>query len=162
MRRLLMMLGGIVAGVMCVVGSHKLYANPDLGISPIYTDVETGLAIHGYDPVAYFKLSEGDEAIPGSPDYEYEWNGALWRFASMENLQLFRDNPQYYAPQYGGYCAYAVSRGYTAPIEPNAWAVESGKLYLNYNKPVRILWNLDRTGNIDKANVNWPGLCEGC
>jgi YHS domain-containing protein len=114
-----------------------------------------GLAIHGYDPVAYF--TEG-RPVEGSPAFEYEWNGARYRFASAANRDRFASDPERFAPQYGGFCAYAVSRGYTADIDPQAWAVVDGKLYLNYSKRVQRLWQEDVPGNIRKADANWPGL----
>lgn len=112
-----------------------------------------GVAINGYDPVAYFtdsKPVEGSEAITST------WNGATWRFASAENKAAFDANPTQFAPQYGGYCAYAVSKGYTASTAPNAWTVHDGKLYLNYSRVVRGLWSRDIPGNIAKGDANWP------
>ena len=86
------------------------------------------------------------------------WKGATWRFASAANRTAFEMNPKAYAPQYGGYCAYAVSRGYTAKIEPDAWRIVDGKLYLNYSRSVRTHWAADVPGNIAKANANWPAV----
>lgn len=112
-----------------------------------------GVAIHGYDPVAYFL---NKKPVKGSKDLEYSWMGAAWRFASKENLELFKTNPEKYAPQYGGYCAYGMSSGYAAPTEPDAWTILDGKLYLNYNTQVRQMWNKDIPGFIMKADRNWP------
>ncbi len=121
-------------------------------------NVSGGAAIDGADPVAYF--NDG-RYVPGSRDFTAEWNGASWRFASAENRAAFLENPESYAPQYGGYCAWAVSRGYTAKIDPEAWRIVDGKLYLNYSKGVRSKWVRDIPGNIAKADRNWPGLREG-
>ncbi|WP_394240857.1 YHS domain-containing (seleno)protein [Vibrio astriarenae] len=123
-------------------------------LEPVYSDF-FGKAIKGYDPVAYF--TEG-KPIEGDSDFQYEWNGADWYFSSQENLDRFVGNPERYAPQYGGYCAWAVSKGYTAKIDPNAWSVVDGKLYLNYNKSVQSTWQQDIAGNIAKGDANWPGL----
>ncbi len=114
-----------------------------------------GLAIRGYDPVAYF-LEEGP--VKGDRDFETDWNGATWRFASAENLELFVDNPDSYAPQYGGYCAWAVANGYTASTDPDAWSIHDGKLYLNYSLGVRDTWSKDIPGNIASGDSNWPDV----
>src|ERR1043165_4499059 len=89
------------------------------------------LAIRGYDPVAYYQQSA---PAKGSSQYRYQWQGATWLFASAENRDRFQAEPEHYAPQYGGYCAYAVSKGRTASIDPEAWKIVDGKLYLNYSK----------------------------
>lgn len=114
-----------------------------------------GLAIKGYDPVAYF---DAGKPIEGSSDFETKWEGATWRFASAANRDKFVKEPAKYAPQYGGYCAWAVSQGYTADIDPEAWKIVDGKLYLNYSPKVQSKWALDVPGNIAKADANWPGL----
>lgn len=114
-------------------------------------------AIGGYDPVAYFT---NGRAVPGHAKYEFEWQGARWRFASAEHRDLFVANPRKYAPQYGGYCAWAVSRGYTADIDPEAWYLHEGRLYLNYSTSVRARWLRDVPGNIAKANANWPKVLD--
>jgi len=114
-----------------------------------------GVAIHGYDPVAYF---QNKKPAKGKKEYELPWRGAKWRFGSAENLELFRANPEQYAPQYGGYCAYGMSSGYAAPTEADAWSVVDGKLYLNYNKQVQKMWSKDRPGYIQKADRNWPQI----
>ena len=122
---------------------------------PVYTGRFSGVAIHGTDPVAYFKQGQ---PVEGSSDFEHDWNGATWRFASAENREAFAADPEAYAPQYGGYCAWAVSQGYTAKIDPEAWRIVDGKLYLNYNKSVQARWAEDIPGNIGKADANWPGV----
>ena len=114
-----------------------------------------GLAIRGYDPVAYFTMSKpvkGDAAI--SSAYE----GANWAFSSADNKALFDADPEKYAPKYGGYCAYAVSKGATAPTVPEAWTIHEGRLYLNFSTNVREVWREDIPGNIAKADNNWPAV----
>lgn len=123
-------------------------------LEPVYSDF-FGKAIKGYDPVAYFTENR---AVKGESDFRYNWNGAEWRFSSAANLDLFVANPNQYFPQYGGYCAWAVSKGYTAKIDPEAWRIVEGKLYLNYSKSVQETWQQDITGNIAKADANWPKL----
>ena len=115
-----------------------------------------GLAIKGYDPVAYH--TDGKPAV-GSDKYELEWKDAKWRFASAAHRDLFKADPDKYAPRYGGYCAWAVSQGYTASVDPqNAWKIVDGRLYLNYNVDVKKTWEQDIPGNIKKADANWPGV----
>jgi hypothetical protein len=84
--------------------------------------------------------------------------GATWRFASAEHRDMFAASPEQYAPRYGGYCSYAVSQGHTASIDPEAWKIVDGKLYLNYSKGVQKMWEKDQAGYIGKADANWPGL----
>lgn len=115
------------------------------------------VAIEGTDPVAYFKQGR---AVKGSGDFTHKWNGATWRFASQANRDAFAAAPQQYAPQFGGYCAWAVSQGYTASIDPEAWSIVDGKLYLNYSKGVQTQWKQDIPGNIAKAEANWPGIAK--
>jgi YHS domain-containing protein len=112
-----------------------------------------GVAIEGTDPVAYF-----EEGRPVAGSSAFEWMGATWRFATAENRDRFGADPEKYAPQYGGYCAWAVSQGYTAKIDPAAWRIVDGKLYLNYSKDVQTQWSGDIPGNIAKADVNWPQI----
>jgi YHS domain-containing protein len=114
-----------------------------------------GLAIHGYDAVAY--VTKGT-AIKGRAEFEYRWQNVTWRFESDQHRERFAKSPELYAPQFGGYCAWAVSRGYTADIDPEAWRVVDGKLYLNYSKRVQRRWEQDVPGNIAKGNSNWPGV----
>jgi len=114
-----------------------------------------GLAIKGHDPVAYF---DAGKPLEGSSDFETAWGGVTWRFASAANRDKFVKEPAKFAPQYGGYCSWAVSQGYTADIDPEAWKIVDGKLYLNYNSEVQAKWQLDIPGNIRKADANWPGL----
>lgn len=116
-----------------------------------------GLAIRGYDPVAYFNQNK---PVEGERRFSTEWRGATWRFASAENLAAFQASPSRYAPQYGGYCAWAVSQGYTASIDPNAWRIVNDKLYLNYSRSVAQTWAKDIPGNIAKGDANWPKVLE--
>ncbi|MCF6343556.1 MAG: YHS domain-containing protein [Devosiaceae bacterium] len=121
----------------------------------IFAGVMNNIAINGYDSVAYFTQ---DMPVEGSEQYSFEWNGAVWFFSSDENKSLFMANPEKYAPQYGGYCAFAVSRGYTAPTVPEAWTIYEDKLYLNFSLGVRKSWSKDIEKNIEKADKNWPDV----
>lgn len=113
----------------------------------------SGLALKGYDPVAYFTE---EKPVAGKAQFTARHEGALYRFASAANRDAFAAAPQKYAPQYGGYCAFGVASGYKAPIEPDAWTVVDGKLYLNYNRAVRSRWSSDIPGFVAKADANWP------
>jgi YHS domain-containing protein len=130
---------------------------PALAKDPVSTGTFSSLAVSGYDPVAYFKQGK---AIEGSGGHELEWNGATWRFASAANMEEFKSDPESWAPQYGGYCAWAVSQGYTAPSDPEAWRIVDGKLYLNYSKDVQTKWEKDIPGFIAKADTNWPRVLD--
>jgi YHS domain-containing protein len=112
-------------------------------------------AIRGTDPVAYHL--EG-RPVPGRAEFGHTWGGATWHFASAANRDRFAAEPERYAPAYGGFCAYAVARGYTAPIDPAAWRIVGGRLYLNYDLRTRALWARDIPGEIARADRNWPAL----
>lgn len=105
--------------------------------------------------MAYF--SKG-KPVKGNDKLVYNWKNANWYFSSQQNLDAFKANPEKFAPQYGGYCAYGLSNGYKAPTAADAWTIENGKLYLNYNTEVRGLWNKERKERIEKADKNWPEL----
>lgn len=137
-----------------VAAAAAVLASPARANQPkVYA--EGGVAIGGTDPVAYFTQGA---PVAGTAQHRVEWNGAVWQFASAENKAAFAANPTAYAPQYGGYCAYAVSRGYTASTVPVAWKITDGKLYLNYSRSVAALWRTQMRANIRKADANWPGV----
>jgi hypothetical protein len=115
----------------------------------------SGLMVDGYDVVAYF--TDG-RPTKGTPEFEREWHGVKWRFASAANRDAFAASPEKFAPAYGGFCAYAVSRNYTADTDPQAWEIVDGRLILNYSLQVRSLFQRDTPGNIRKADANWPAL----
>ncbi len=131
--------------------------SPAAAKDPVHTGFLSSLAVSGYDPVAYF--TDG-KPVEGSGNHEIEWNGATWRFSSAENLSSFKSDPEAYAPQYGGYCAWAVSQGYTASSDPQAWRIVDGKLFLNYSKGVQKTWAQDVPGNIAKGDANWPKVLD--
>ncbi len=114
-----------------------------------------GTAVEGYDVVAYF--TEG-KPVKGARAYSYDWKGATWRFSSAAHRDLFAANPAKYAPQYGGFCAYAVSQGATAGIDPTAWKIHDGKLFLNLNAEIQARWLEDVPGYVAKADAHWPAL----
>lgn len=118
--------------------------------SPVFNPAEG--AIHGYDPVAYFKESK---AVKGDKQYAYAWNSATWYFSNQQNLDAFKANPEKFAPQYGGYCAYGLADGHKAPTDPQAWLIADGKLYFNYNKDVQQIWKKKQMEYIQTADKNW-------
>ena len=133
-----------------------LFTVPAYAADAIYSNW-LGLAIGGYDPVAYF--TEG-KPVEGSGDYTAKWKGADWRFASAANRDMFVAAPEKYAPQYGGYCAYAVAQNSTAKIDPTAWAIVNGKLYLNYSHDIQKTWIANRDAFIVAADKNWPSVLQ--
>lgn len=118
---------------------------------------KSGIAINGYDAVAYFTESK---PVKGNDSFVVEWKNVKWLFASKTNADLFKATPESYEPQYGGYCAYGCSRGYKAKTSPDAWTIDNGKLYLNYDTGVRSHWDRDRQTYIIKADSNWPKVKE--
>ncbi|MFK7915668.1 MAG: YHS domain-containing (seleno)protein [Pseudomonadales bacterium] len=130
------------------------------GDRPIFTHKD--LAIRGYDPVAYFSLVDGAKAVAGSPEITAQYMGSTWQFASEKNRAAFQANPTRYAPQYGGYCAFAVSHGFTKPVDPDAWHIKNDKLYLNLSKRVKRKWLKDRDAAIVRADGHWPTVLTAC
>lgn len=145
----------VVALAVAVTGA-VVAPTPAFAAKPeIYTGLIGKTAVGGYDPVAYFtqgKPMKGDAAFTATH------KGATYRFASADNLAKFKANPAAYAPQYGGYCAWAVAQGYTAPGNPQNWKVVNGKLYLNYNDDIQAKWEKNIPGFVASANKNWPGV----
>ncbi len=112
-----------------------------------------GVAIHGFDPVAYFTDSK---PVAGSAEFTHVYKGSTFRFANAKNQKEFAKAPEKFAPQYNGYCAYGVSKGAKAKIEPEQFAIVEGKLFLNYDSSIAKKWNADKEGFIKKANEKWP------
>lgn len=132
-----------------------LLASPARAADPVNKTLLGGLAVDGYDVVAYF--TDG-KPVEGSKEHTHDWQGATWRFVSGAHREAFVAAPEKYAPQFGGYCAWAVANGYTYDADPEAWSIVDGKLYLNYNKKVQSQWAQDQAGNIAKGNANWPAV----
>ena len=123
----------------------------------INTSQFSGLAIHGYDPVAYF---EQGKAVPGNRGLTYTWQGTIFAFASESNRDLFSHSPQKFIPQFGGYCAYAAANDAISDADPTAWQIVEGKLYLNYDNRVQRTWAGELKKNLKLANDNWPRLSQ--
>src|SRR3546814_1694466 len=126
--------GSLAVGILGagLFGSGFFAAGPALAVDPVFS--EDGLAIHGYDPVAYF--TDG-KPVEGKAEFTHSYEGTVWRFATAANRDAFAADPALYAPQYGGYCAWAVAQGSPAPTDPAAWPIEGGKLSLNYSLSVQ-------------------------
>lgn len=151
LRRLLLLFAAALAGAgLPIAAAHAKAA-------PIYTGAFSNLAVGGHDAVAYF--SEG-RPVKGDAAFTLKHAGAEWRFASAANRDLFAAAPERYAPQFGGYCAWAVSQGYTASGDPRFWKIVDGKLYLNYDAEVQQRWEKDIPGFIAKAERNWPAVLD--
>lgn len=117
-----------------------------------------GIALRGADPVAYFTQ---DSAVIGSPEFAHDWAGVTWHFASAAHRDAFAADPEAYAPQYGGYCAWAVAaKEQLYSTQPENWAVRNGKLYLNFNDGVQATWNEDPEGFIETGDQVWPEVRE--
>lgn len=125
--------------------------------NPIETGTFNNYAIYGYDTVAYFTMNK---AVKGDKKITYEWQGAQWHFSSEENKQLFVENPEKYAPQYGGYCAYAMSDGRFVGIDEDAFTIHEGKLYLNYSMSVMREWRSNMAQFIAEGDAEYAKLAK--
>ncbi|MFW7526219.1 YHS domain-containing (seleno)protein [Vibrio ostreicida] len=131
---------------------------PTWSADKIYTGIFSSKALSGYDTVAYFTQGK---PVKGDSQFQTEYQDANWYFASQEHLDAFKADPERYAPQYGGYCAWAVSaKNDFASADPKQWAIVDGKLYLNYDAEVKSWWDDDRSGHIKQADINWPTLIQ--
>jgi YHS domain-containing protein len=131
-------------------------ARPAWAASPEVFAVD-GVAIGGTDPVAYFRQNA---PVPGLADFALMWRGATWVFASAETMDAFEMNPDAYAPQFGGYCAYALAKGSLASSVPEAWTIYQDRLYLNYSLAVRDDWQADIPGYLAQAAALWPAILQ--
>jgi len=116
-----------------------------------------GIALHGFDPVAYFTQNQ---AVKGDAQLTAVYHGVTYEFASKEDQAAFQANPEKYLPQYGGFCAFAVSKGAKADIDPHAFAINDGKLYVNNSGRAQKLFVDDVKSNIEKADHNWPDVAK--
>lgn len=135
-------------------GLPALLAAPALWARPGAVFNTGGIAVNGYDVVAYFTMGK---AVEGSGAQAVKWGGATWYFSSAEHRTAFEMNPRTYSPRYGGYCAFAMAQGRVVETVPEAWTVAEGRLYLNESTEVRGLWRQDIAGNIARADSFWPG-----
>jgi len=131
-------------------------AFPQMNKSLLNLD-KNGVAIQGYDPVAFFTQNK---PVKGSAQFQSSYKGATYYFVSPEDKAAFDSNPVKYEPQFGGYCAYGVSQGHLAPIKIEAFQIVNGRLLMQYDLDVKNTFNKDQSGNLDKADKNWPGLVD--
>jgi YHS domain-containing protein len=122
-----------------------------------FTGIIPGVALGGYDAVAYHTLGR---ATRGNAAITATYGGVQWRFASDAHRAAFRADPTRYLPRFGGYCAWAVSQGYTASGDPEAWRIVDGRLYLNYDRSVQARWETDIPGHIRAGVANWPAVLD--
>lgn len=125
------------------------------GLAPVYTSFLSNNAVGGYDTVEYFKQNK---AIKGKNEFQTEWKDTIWLFSSKKNLNAFLKSPEKYAPQYGGYCAWAIAHGYDARGDPLVFSIVNDKLYLNYNRDVQKQWEKNIPRFIKNADKNWKKL----
>lgn len=154
--RKLLIGSALALALATLVGFFFLRSIGMFSSAPIY-QTEAG-AIDGYDVVAYF---DQGEAIKGLPQWTQEYKGAIWRFASQAHRQSFAAQPEQYLPQFGGYCAFAVSQNYTAYSDPNVWTITGGRLYLNFDPKVAGKWKAEQRKFIELAEQNWPAVLGG-
>ncbi|MCP4237996.1 MAG: YHS domain-containing protein [Aestuariibacter sp.] len=140
---------------MCLALVLSFTAVEAIALDEINTPWYSNVAIEGHDPVGYFLQNA---AVKGSKAHKLKWNGVEWHFYSADNKALFESDPEKYAPQYGGYCAWAASQNQVAGVDPEQFSLIDGKLYLNYDEEVKNRWMLNTTKNIADADKNWPGL----
>ncbi len=144
-----------LSGILILIAS-VLFTLPALAEEPVYTGFFSNKALDGYDTVSYFSHSR---AMKGKSKFKLEYMGADWYFSSKGNMDKFRANPSKYAPQYGGYCAWAIAeKNDFASGDPEQWTIVDGKLYINYNRDIQNKWLKDVPGFIAQGNKNWPML----
>lgn len=149
MKKILMLSFLLVVSACSSVGAGKV-------VNSHTVDGMQNVAIKGYDPVAYFTMRR---PVEGSSNYTHQWNGATWKFANEEHLSKFKEAPEKFAPQYGGYCAYGVAvPNKKIDIEADAWYIQNGKLYLNYTPATQKIWLKNKVAHIKTANIVWPEL----
>ena len=145
----------VVTAAIGVIAALVIVASAQSTGKTTYNSNERGVALNGYDVVAYFTEAQPRKGVAA---FSHPWQGTTWWFASAANRDAFARTPDKYAPQFGGFCAYGVSRGYAVDIDPDAWSIVDGRLYLNYSKSVQRTWTKDRTTYIERANANWPAI----
>ena len=143
--------GFVVATMAFAAPTPEAYAGDK---APVYTPWNKNVAVGGYDAVSFFKSTP----LEGNSEFTTTYNGAEWHFSTEANRDLFLANPAAFAPQYGGYCAWAVAGGKLAKGSPKYWHIEDGKLYLNYNAKIKERWTADKANFITQADAQWPDI----
>lgn len=148
----LLLFGGLDLGCMKALPAEESGLPID---APIEYYNEDGIALRGYDPVAFFKEKQ---AMLGLLLYYVDYKGAIFYFSSKDNKEAFEEEPERYLPQYGGFCAFGVANGYKAASNPAAFSIVNEKLYLHSSREARAEWSLNRERLIERADQNWPGV----
>ena len=143
------LIGAVV--LASAAGGAVWHFRPKMAAGPV--NATGGLAIQGYDPVAYF--TDG-RPRHGAAAHAFDWHGARWLFVSARHRDMFAADPERYAPRYGGFCAYGMAGGYKAPVDPEAFSIVEDRLYLNYSDSIRRDWMADIPGFVAKADAAWP------
>lgn len=143
--------------IFTLIGGTMLFSggSPEDSGQGIYVSGKH-IALKGADVVAYYGLPPEAGAIYGRPEISHEWKGATWLFATDETRERFIEDPERYAPRYGGYCAYALSQNKLVGTDPDAWTIYGDRLYVNNNLNGREKWRQDKDGYITQADVYWP------
>jgi hypothetical protein len=123
----------------------------------IVTDMHTGLAIDGYDPVAYFTDAKAEL---GRPEFEYRFKGVIWRFDNKGNLAAFAENADVYSPRFGGYDPVAIARGVAVAGNPTLWLIAGERLYLFYSAEARDSFKADADSTAAVAEAKWPEVVQ--
>jgi YHS domain-containing protein len=144
-----------VKKVLYSIAAVIMFAVPAFAGNLVNVAGASGIALDGYDPVAFFT---DQEPTHGDPSISATYEGATYLFASRDHQEKFKADPEKYVPQFGGYCAYGASEGALFPVDINTWQVRNGKLYLNLNPAILELFNKSFDQNIVKAQKNWPDL----
>lgn len=147
------LLAAIFVGLFSLFASSTSFAGED----PVYTSLFSNEAVGGYDVTAYFS---DNKPVKGKSGFSMEYKGASWRFVSQENLDEFKADPEKYAPQFGGYCAWAIAKGDLQKGDPEYWDIQDGKLYLTFDEKIQQTWRSDRVNLIDRANQEWPAVLD--
>ena len=146
--------GALLATAAAAYVGARVFLPAQVNTGTVFS--ENGVAIRGTDPVAYFTENA---PVAGSAEHAVEWSGTTWYFASADHKALFEASPETYAPQFGGYCAWAVAaKGQLFSTQPSNWAIVDDRLYLNFNDRVQEVWNEDRPGFISEGHRRWPDL----
>ncbi|GAA6195790.1 YHS domain-containing (seleno)protein [Pseudophaeobacter sp.] len=143
------LLSGVALSV--AMATSALAAGVELNAS------STGLAMQGYDPVAYF--TDGAPA-KGSYKITTVFNDATYRFASEEHKAQFEANPEAYLPAYGGYCAFGAAMGFKFDGDPTYWKIVDNTLYLNLSKDIQERWEGNIPGFVQDANGHWANIAD--
>lgn len=147
------------SALVSLVTLFALMASPVMAADKpeFYTPWRSNVAVQGYDVVSF----HAGTPVKGSRDFTTLYKDVIWRFNSQANMDLFLTNPDAFTPQYGGYCAWALSKGKLAPGRADHWHVQDGRLYLNYSRRVKQRWDALRDEFIRDANANWPSALSG-